>query len=93
MCQKYKFQYKKIFKPPRSPKLELNKSQNRKMENTQKPTFKYVRRAEKIGGSILVTIPAIWVKANNVQDGDELLLEVTAEQVVIKKHKPNQNHN
>jgi antitoxin component of MazEF toxin-antitoxin module len=63
------------------------------MENTQKPTFKYIRKAERIGGSILVVIPAIWVKANDIQDGDELMLEVTAEQVTIKKQKPNQNQN
>lgn len=49
--------------------------------------FRYVKKTFKIGNSLAVTIPSIWCKANNLKEKDKLILEVSADKIVIKCQK------
>jgi antitoxin component of MazEF toxin-antitoxin module len=47
--------------------------------------YRYIRKAICIGGSFLVTLPSIWVKARGIEKGSDLEIEVYDDRIVIRK--------
>jgi len=50
-----------------------------------------VRKLFKVGNSVVVSIPAEWVKYHELKEGDEVLMFVT-DSIVIKPKTPHKEH-
>jgi len=49
--------------------------------------FKEPKNLLKVGGSLVVVIPTMWVKAQELKEGDSVIVEVTDDAVIITKPK------
>ena len=47
--------------------------------------YRYLRKLMHIGNSFVVSLPVIWIKANKVKKGSEVMVEVYEDRVVISQ--------
>jgi len=53
---------------------------------TQTP-YLFLKKLVPIGGSLLVSVPWIWRRAHNLQAGDQVVIEVYEDCLIIKPYK------
>lgn len=66
------------------------------IKNKENTKFRYLRKIFKIGDSYALTLPAIFIKANNLYAGVEMILECTETEIRIiplKKEKEKEEEN
>jgi len=45
--------------------------------------YQFKKRVLKLGKSTAITLPPVWMRANDVKAGDDLIIEIQAEKLVI----------